>query len=144
VSGRPAQGAVVGHGARHLPRPDQLFGGADVRAVSRIAEPPAQHDPVRGVCIREAEEGGADTVLIETVGMHGDPSNFDLPAVPAFSSLRRKVEPKPGPDGERYALLQLSGYGLRSSRTVLDGSGTGAWAPQPRPMHHYSPVSGGA
>ena len=83
-------------------------------------------------------------MLIETVGMHGDPSNFDLPAVPAFSSLRRKVEPKPGPDGERYALLQLSGYGLRSSRTVLDVSGTGAWAPRPRPMHHYSPVSGGA
>jgi hypothetical protein len=48
-------------------------------------------------------------VLIETVGMHGDPSNFDLPAGPAFSSLRRKAEPKPGPDGERYALLQLSG-----------------------------------
>lgn len=35
-------------------------------------------------CVRQAREAGADALLVESTGEHGDPSHFDLPTVLAF------------------------------------------------------------
>ncbi|MGY1682412.1 alpha/beta hydrolase family protein [Geodermatophilus sp. SYSU D01176] len=35
-------------------------------------------------CVRQAREAGADAIVVESTGEHGDPSHFDLPTVLAF------------------------------------------------------------